>query len=58
MPITSAPLRAVIARLRQDVAALDQDRYLAPDLVQAARLVRDGDLGAAVPSDLLAEVRP
>ncbi|WCR10877.1 histidine ammonia-lyase [Paracoccus stylophorae] len=55
---TSAPLRAVIARLRQDVAALDQDRYLAPDLVQVARLVRDGDLVAAVPSDLLAEVRP
>ena len=55
---TSAPLQAVIARLRETVPPLDQDRYLAPDLVEAARLVRDGILTAAVPADLLAEVRP
>lgn len=55
---TSAPLRAVIARLRDSVAPLDQDRYLAPDLVEAARLVREGVLVAAVPADLLAEVHP
>lgn len=55
---TSAPLRAVIARLRDAVPPLDQDRYLAPDLVAAAHLVRDGALTAAVPADLLAEVRP
>ena len=55
---TSAPLRAVIARLRDSIPPLDQDRYLAPDLVEAARLVRDGDLVGAVPADLLAEVRP
>lgn len=55
---TSAPLRAVIARLRQDVAPLDQDRYLAPDLVAAARLIREGALTDAVPAALLDEVRP
>ena len=55
---TSAPLRAVIARLRQDVAALDQDRYLAPDLVAAAALIRDGALTGTVPAGLLAEVHP
>lgn len=55
---TSAPLQAVIARLRETIPPLDQDRYLAPDLVEAARLIRDGVLIAAVPTDLLAEVRP
>lgn len=55
---TSAPLRAVIARLRAHVPALDQDRYLAPDLAEAARLVREDVLTGAVPGDLLAEVHP
>ena len=54
---TSAPLQAVIARLRQTIPPLDQDRYLARDLVEAARLVRDSILTGAVPADLLAEVR-
>jgi histidine ammonia-lyase len=31
-----APLRAVVARLRADVATLGEDRYLAPD-IEAAR---------------------
>lgn len=44
---TSAPLGAVLARLRQDVAPLGEDRYLAPDLDAAAALVRDGALLAA-----------
>ncbi|WP_298855392.1 histidine ammonia-lyase [uncultured Paracoccus sp.] len=55
---TSAPLQAVIVTLRETVPPLAQDRYLAPDLVEAARLVREGALTAAVPADLLAEVRP
>lgn len=55
---TSAALQAVIARLRQDVAPLDQDRYLAPDLVAAATLIRSGALSDAVPAGLLDEVRP
>ena len=54
---TSAPLQAVIARLREAIPPLGQDRYLAPDLVEAARLVRDGTLTGAVPAALLAEVR-
>ncbi len=51
---TSAPLQAVVARLRQDVATLGDDRYLAPDLAAAARLIGNGDLaraaGIALPS--------
>ena len=39
---TSAPLRAVIARLRRDVPPLEADRYMAPDLAAAARLVAGG----------------
>ena len=35
---------AVIARLRETVPPLDQDRYLAPDLTEAANLVREGEL--------------
>ena len=39
---TSAPLARVVARLRQEVATLGEDRYLAPDLEQAAVLVASG----------------
>ncbi len=45
--LTSAPLQAVIARLRQDVATLGDDRYMAPDLAAAARLIATGDLARA-----------
>ncbi len=55
---TSGTLRAVIGTLRQTIAPLDQDRYLAPDLAESARLVRDGVLVGAVPAELMAEVRP
>ena len=55
---TSDTLQAVIARLRETVAPLDQDRYLAPDLAEAANLIREGELVGAVASDMLAEVRP
>lgn len=55
---SSAALQAVIAVLRQTVPPLDQDRYLAPDLAEAARLVRDGALVAAVPGDLLQDIHP
>jgi histidine ammonia-lyase len=44
---TSAPLAAVVARLRQDVATLDEDRFLAPDIAAAAGLVGSGALLAA-----------
>jgi histidine ammonia-lyase len=41
---TSAPLRAVVARVRQDVAPYDRDRSLAPEIEGIARLVRSGEL--------------
>ena len=44
---TSAPLQGVVARLRQDVATLGDDRYLAPDLAAAGRLIGDGALAQA-----------
>ncbi|PZQ47779.1 MAG: histidine ammonia-lyase [Rhodovulum sulfidophilum] len=39
---TSAPLAAVIARLRAEVPTLGADRYVAPELGTAAQLVRAG----------------
>jgi len=41
---TSPRLQSVIARLRQDVPSLTQDRYLAPDLAAATRLIETGAL--------------
>ncbi|WP_425046387.1 histidine ammonia-lyase [Primorskyibacter sp. S87] len=49
---TSASLQRVVAALRERVETLGADRYLAPDLEQAARLVRDGQLTAACGLDL------
>lgn len=39
---TSAPLKRVVARVRAEVKALGDDRYLAPELDQAAALVSAG----------------
>jgi len=52
---TSTPLQAVVARLRQDVATLGDDRYLAPDLQAAAALIATGALtvAAGIPLPLL-----
>jgi histidine ammonia-lyase len=44
---TSTPLQGVVARLRQDVATLGDDRYLAPDLAAAASLIASGALAKA-----------
>ena len=44
---TSARLQSVVARLRQEVATLGDDRYLAPDLAAAARLIGSGVLAQA-----------
>ena len=44
---TSQPLQKVVARLRRDVAALADDRYLAPDLEAAAALVVSGEIAGA-----------
>lgn len=55
--LTSAPLREVIARLRGEVARIAEDRYLAPDLEAAARLVAAGTLveGLGLPTFLTGE---
>ncbi len=45
---TSPALQKVITRLRKDVAVLNQDRYLAPDLEAASVLVRSGEIQKAV----------
>ncbi len=44
---TSAPLQAALAALRADVPPLHDDRYLAPDLAAAARLIENGALATA-----------
>lgn len=55
---TSGPLRAVIGRLRADIPAMTQDRYMATDLARAADLVRSGGLVPAAAENFLKEVRP
>lgn len=54
---TSLPLQRVLARLRQEVAPLAEDRYLAPDLETAARLVSEGMIAASA-GLALPELRP
>lgn len=44
---TSRPLSRAVARLRRDVATLGEDRYLAPDLEAASRLVASGAVAMA-----------
>jgi histidine ammonia-lyase len=44
---TSAPLQRVVARLRSEIAPLGDDRFLAPDLAAAARLIGGGALTEA-----------
>ncbi len=45
--ITSPKLRDVIAMLRDQVPALGEDRYLAPDIEIASAMVRDGQVASA-----------
>jgi histidine ammonia-lyase len=51
---TSAALQAVQALLRRQVAFMDDDRYLAPDLAAAKALVQAGCLRELLPVQLLA----
>jgi histidine ammonia-lyase len=44
---TSVPLQAAVRALRTEVRALEEDRYLAPDLAKSAALVADGALSKA-----------
>ncbi len=49
---TSAPLQKAMARLREDVATMGADRFMAPDLEAAARIVATGALTAACATQL------
>jgi len=53
---TSPALRRVIARLRADVPALAEDRYMSTDIETAAALVRADALAEAAGPDLLPEL--
>lgn len=44
---TSAPLQAVISRLREDISALGDDRPMAPDIAAASGLVATGAVSNA-----------
>ena len=50
---TSEALQRVVARVRQDVPTLGEDRFLSPDLSQAAALIANGEIitaaGVAMP---------
>ncbi|HRP80009.1 MAG TPA: histidine ammonia-lyase [Aquamicrobium sp.] len=53
-PLTTGPeLQKAIACLRAAVPALEDDRYMAPDLAAAAALVADGRLTASVSAGIL-----
>ena len=49
---TSETLQRVVKRVRKDVATLDEDRYLAPDLERAARMVAEGEITRAAALDM------
>jgi histidine ammonia-lyase len=52
-PLTSsAALERVRVRLRERVAHLEDDRFLAPDIAAAADLVRSGALGETATIEL------
>ncbi|MDI6837749.1 MAG: histidine ammonia-lyase [Rhizobiaceae bacterium] len=53
---TSPELLRAIATLRTVVPALDEDRYMAPDLAAAAALVAGGTLNASVSAGILPEL--
>ena len=54
MPLTTSPeLQKAISCLRAAVPALEDDRYMAPDLAAAARLVAGGELTASVSAGIL-----
>ncbi|NBB82375.1 MAG: histidine ammonia-lyase, partial [Alphaproteobacteria bacterium] len=53
-PLTTAPpLMRVVAAVRAAVPALAEDRFLAPELEEAARMVRDGRVAEAAGPELL-----
>ena len=54
LPLTSSPpLEAVRARLRRDVAPLECDRYLHPDMEKATDLIKSGAIIDTVGAEYL-----
>jgi histidine ammonia-lyase len=53
---TSKPLADVIAALRGEVASLQNDRYMAPDLDAAATMVKSGAILAAAGNQLFPQL--
>jgi histidine ammonia-lyase len=49
---TSDTLQRVVTRVRQDVATLGEDRYLAPDLERATRMIASGEIVTAAAIDM------
>ncbi|MEH6740715.1 MAG: histidine ammonia-lyase [Sulfitobacter sp.] len=49
---TSGTLQRVVTRVRQEVATLGEDRYLAPDLERAAVMIASGDVVEAAGVDM------
>ncbi len=45
--VTSAPLARAVKHLRSSIPTLGDDRFIAPDLANAAKLVADGSLASA-----------
>jgi histidine ammonia-lyase len=56
--LTSRPLAAVIAALREQVPALGADRYMADDLAKAKALVEAGMLSSVAASVLAQDPFP
>ncbi|MHC5306541.1 histidine ammonia-lyase [Bartonella sp. LJL80] len=56
-PLATSPLlSSVIERLRKDVATLETDRYMAPDLEKGQRLVAEGALLDVLPDDVFSHL--
>ena len=51
--VTSPEIVKAIVAIRAVVPTLEEDRYMAPDLEAASRLVSSGALGAAVSTGIL-----
>ena len=52
---TSAPLQAILTRLRQEIPQIGEDRYLAPDLETAQQMMADGTILAGLSLPVLEE---
>jgi histidine ammonia-lyase len=53
-PLKSSPIiEQAKAMLRETVSFYDQDRYFAPDIVEASAIISDGELNQFMPEKLL-----